>query len=399
MAETETTTTEPTPPSEQQIPVAVSNEEEEKTLLFGTPAVTIPADRIRPNVDVLIHDRAYLTPTAMSSSFYHELIRNCQDKLRPGADAVPPATRMVDLVHNKRQGSFVWCRRQEEEEEYFALSREQAIAKLSTDLRLRLLGQDAVVGSALLEPKKKKKDPPSVNKKDPPAVNKKDPPEKKDPPVDPQRQYALKCMATVLNSTALALDVPLRKNETERQRKLRLLLRHRFLAATRSGMPYKEFVSNLLRGWHMSWSELNHHIHSSHNGGKRKKDNSSSSSDTKKPKRSHPSDDSPDENCNLGSWTDDEKTLYVAALEQHGWGKWREITALIPTRCQRQVTSYSRYLCNKVPEVKHKGLPLPQAFLDQVFSQKGRRPTGGPDRVVTKDGEEDEAVVEAEETL
>lgn len=60
----------------------------------------IPKSEIKQG-DVQIVDRQYLDPEQIDRSFYHELIRNCSEKLEPNAESEalqPVASRMVEYV-------------------------------------------------------------------------------------------------------------------------------------------------------------------------------------------------------------------------------------------------------------------------------------------------------------
>ena len=253
-------------------PVAAA--EDGTATLFGSTPIEMLKNEINHTKDVLIHDREFLTAVEIKNSFYHELIRNCAAKLQAshGATnpAVIPATRMVDLVHKKREGTFVFCCVRDREAKFYKLSRDQAIFKLSHDLNLRLRGADAVVGSKLAH--QPESDGPSVyspaaaTAAGAPGAKPTTPKAKSAPkqrPVNLQKNYALQLIAVVNAAAekekpmqaALILDRPLKLapgqfyEETENLRKLRLLLRHRFLAAVRTGTSIRMFTKGLLKGW------------------------------------------------------------------------------------------------------------------------------------------------------
>jgi hypothetical protein len=48
-------------------------------------------------------------------------------------------------------------------------------------------------------------------------------------------------------------------------------------------------------------------------------------------------------------WTSDEHCLFNNACIRYGWGRWREIAEMIPTRCEIQVQCHAEKVAKKDP--------------------------------------------------
>jgi hypothetical protein len=240
--------------------------------------------------DVQIVDRQFLDPEQIKNSFYHELIRNCAEKLDRNANVVQPATRMVDIVAKKRQGRFIFIHHTinvGNPVRFYLLSREEAISKLSSDLAMRLheMNKPPAGSSRMMTMMMQQR--PSLSNSSvgsaPAAVGAR--PEPAASPVkkpkasttnssvgqlpasllggtDTPLKYAIRlvlkvCMAEmdegkspleaarVLNRSVLTNG----EVETPKQRKLRLQMRLRFLAVARTETSVFGFARNLLLSW------------------------------------------------------------------------------------------------------------------------------------------------------
>jgi Myb-like DNA-binding domain len=314
--------------------------------------------------DVQIVDRQFLEPEQVSRSFYHELIRNCAEKLEKHANVVQPATRMVDIVAKKRQGRFIYCHHSSgAPARFYLLSREEAIAKLSTDLSTRLQEMKKLPVVVMTN-----RPLPSINNNTsatvvvappPPPVAKAKPPAAPSQMrtsliggTDTQLKYAIRlvlkvCMAEMDTGlspieAARILDHSVLQNgevETPKQRKLRMQMRLRFLAVARTEQSLFIFSRNLLRSWGVEVTKKKNLMISSIPGFRFEKDEagfpksvplSFLEREFNTPSAMNSTSSLDDHRC--GSWTTEERRKFVQLVDQHGWGSWREIAKELPTR-------------------------------------------------------------------
>lgn len=228
---------------------------------------------------------------------------------------------------------------------FFLLSREEAIAKLGSDLAKSLQEMNKFCKSPPLIPAKPQEAKPTVPKQQP-VVNIMS-------GFNSQHRYAMRmvlkvCMAeadarfkrTPLDAARL-LNNPLLPDgevETPLQRKLRMQLRMRFLAVARTEKSIFIFARNLLRGWGIELSWKKHLMISAIPGFKFEND------DQGFPKSMSPallqSERKPlaasaaasSENFRTGAWSPEERRAFVRLIDKHGWGHWAVITKGIPTR-------------------------------------------------------------------
>lgn len=307
----------------------------------------ITRDEIQQS-DVQIVDRQYLEPDQVNQSFYHELIRNCIEKLQTNSNVIQPATRMVDIVAKKRKGRFIYCRHvQGGPIRFYLLSREEAVAKLGSDLTKRLNEMNkeptrAQAPAMLTKPPEAK--PKALQNKTTNFMS----------GFNPQHRYAMQlvlkvCMAeadgrfqrTPLEVARLLNNPVLHDGETEtlKQRKLRMQLRLRFLAVARTEKSVFVFARNLLRRWGIEITWKKHLVASSIPGFRFEKDDQgfpkSMPPALLQPERKRAavaSATNSDDNFKTGAWSQEEKVAFVRLVDKYGWGRWNEFTGGIPTR-------------------------------------------------------------------
>jgi Myb-like DNA-binding domain len=341
--------------------------------------------------DVQIVDRQFLEPEQVQNSFYHELIRNCAEKLNGNANVIQPASRMVDIVAKKRQGRFIFCHHTANagaSVRFYLLSREEAIAKLGSDLTTRLHEMNKPPGMTMLPrpslPSSSSNGTASAAgpASEPAAAKPKPPPLVSQPPAsliggtDTQLTYAVRlvlkvCMAEI-DARKSPLDaarilnhsvLPNGEVETPKQRKLRMQIRLRFLAVARTETSVFAFARNLLRGWGVDVTKKNNLMISSVPGFKCENDAqgfpkslpptflergevkpppavSQTTAAAQTTTRTTTALDRDNGNCRSGIWTTEERRFFVEQIDELGWGSWKELHKRMPGRyvshCRRR---------------------------------------------------------------
>jgi Myb-like DNA-binding domain len=154
------------------------------------------------------------------------------------------------------------------------------------------------------------------------------------------------------------------ENETPKQRKLRMLMRLRFLAVARTETSVFAFARNLLRSWGVDVTKKNNLMISSVPGFKLENDaqgfpksapptflergevmmpavsQTTTAAAAKTTTRTTTAALDRD-NCNRsGIWTTEERRFFVKLIDQHGWGTWKEVHKSMPGRyvshCRRR---------------------------------------------------------------
>jgi uncharacterized protein YifN (PemK superfamily) len=312
-----------------------------------------------------------------ASSFYHTVIVICANRIRQEHpqqihwtkhQLVDAASRMVDSITNERGGRFVWLK-QLPVRQHVVLSRAKAIDKIANDLTvqmrkamthqqtqaLKVASQTSVsnLSSSLVEaerkPEEKSSSPPASTSIDAGSENL-------------QMKYAVQLILSVIKasqdgldpaSAARVLDKPRLEfrsassrvlppgKETHREQKLRLLLRHRYLALARCHGSVHNFSKALLEGYGIS---LDIELKKKRRADRKMKNCKSppvkgslkfQQRGKNGPQPGLPGDAPPSSSKPqklTGSWFAHEKMAFLAAMKKYGCGSFTQYLPMIPTR-------------------------------------------------------------------
>lgn len=308
--------------------------------------------------DIIIEDRKLVavegnesatqaSNAAAKSSFYSQLIVSLADSIRSKENTSPDKTewnldsyklatdRIINLVGKTKTSTrrrFVWYR-QFPEAHYLVMTRTQTINKIANDLDCQMRKIKARELSRASETSKQRQKP-------------------------SQRRYAQRLIMKVCRAVwkgmsqyqaALLLDHPIvtvqgsgqnisdemnaegveapekSNHESELERKLRLQIRHRFLACVRSKKCIFDLANALLTMWGFpSVSKI------APKPRKRSEPDTTTKANAV-PSRKRKVEVIP-ENHNLGIWNRDERVAFLKGMEKHGVPNWIKIAPFISTR-------------------------------------------------------------------
>ncbi len=306
--------------------------------------------------DVIIEDRKLVAvegnelatqASNAKSSFYSQLIVSLADSIRSkensgtdktewNLDSYKLATdRIINLVGKTKTSTrrrFIWYR-QFPEAHYLVMTRTQTINKIANDLDCQLRKIKARELSRANEASKQRQKP-------------------------NQRRYAQRLIMKVCRAVwkgmsqyqaALLLDHPITtvqgssqnksdemnaegveapeklNQESELERKLRLQIRHRFLACVRSKKCIFDLANALLTMWGFP------NISKVAPKPRKRSEPDTTAKANAAPSRKRKAEVVP-ENHNLGPWNRDERVAFLEGMEKHGLSNWIKIAPFIPTR-------------------------------------------------------------------
>jgi Myb-like DNA-binding domain len=320
--------------------------------------------------DVIIEDRKLVarggtelatqeSNTAAKASYYFRLIESLASTIRSkekiekiewNLSTYHRATeRIMNLVAKANTPvpkRFIWFR-QFPHPHYVVMTREQTVNKLANDLDCEIRKLKARESSEGMQNQQMQK------KKQKPA----------------QKRYGHRLILKVCRSVrkgmspykaALLLDRPFTPNpvpfhtaeegtavhandwqESESERGIRLLLRHRFLACIRAKKCIFDLSNALLSMWDLPTIQKD--IPAKNNRKKKKVVTAFSSvSNQKVAKVQNVHAPSIVVEHNSGPWSLEERTAFLTGLEEYGFPKWKDIASAVPTRYVANFCRHSR---------------------------------------------------------
>jgi Myb-like DNA-binding domain len=333
----------------RKLTVAISDIFLSFIMSFPKEPIVIDKDEIS-SFDVIIEDRKLVarggtevatqeSNTAAKASYYFRLIESlaCTIRSKEKAEKIEwdlstyhrATERIMNLVTKANTPvpkRFIWYR-QFPHPHYVVMTREQTVNKLSNDLDCeirKIKARESAEGVKDQQNRKKKQKPAQrgyghrLILKVCRAVRKGMSPYKATLLLD--RPFTSN--SVLLQATEEETEAPVNDwQESESERDLRLLLRHRFLACIRDKKCIFDFSNALL----FMWGLPNVQKDIPAKNGRKTREKVSRVPKVHAP--INPMDQ------NIGPWSLEERKAFLAGVEQYGFPKWKDIASGISTRC------------------------------------------------------------------